>query len=120
MEIFSKPCAKPFASVIGVQAREMLDDAASLVDVRTSQESNTGPAPVARRIALDTLDHHEGSPDSGTTGVTICKSGSRSAQVARILAAQGSTDANVTGGMFARQRSGGPVVSKTRRDRTVA
>jgi rhodanese-related sulfurtransferase len=120
MKIFSKPCARPFANVIGIQGREMLDDAASLVDVRTSQQSNAGPAPVARRIALDTLDHHEGSPASGTTGVTICKSGRRSLQAARILAAQGSTGANVTGGMFARQRSGGPVVSKPRRDGTVA
>lgn len=120
MGIFSKLFAKPFASVSALQAREMLDDGAILVDVRTSQEWNAGHAPVARHIPLDTLDRRAGSLAAGTAVVTICRSGARSAQAARLLAAQGLTVASVKGGMAAWQRSGGRVVTKNGRDGTVA
>ena len=120
MGIFSKLFAKPFASVSALQAREMLDEGAILVDVRTSQEWNAGHAPVARHIPLDTLDRRVGSLGAGTAVVTICKSGMRSAQAARMLAAQGLAVASVKGGMFAWQRSGGRVVTKNEREGTVA
>ena len=120
MGIFSKLFAKPFASVSVLQAKEMLDDGAILVDVRTSQEWNTGHAPAARHMPLDALDRRIGSLAEETAIVTICRSGARSAQAARMLATQGLTVASVTGGMVAWQRSGGRVVAKSGREGSVA
>ena len=119
MGIFSKPFSKPSGSVSTLQAREMLDDGAILIDVRTSQEWNAGHAPVARHIPLDSLDRRASSLGAGTTVVTICKSGMRSAQAARLLAARGLIVASVKGGMFAWQHSGGKVVAKNGREGTV-
>jgi rhodanese-related sulfurtransferase len=119
MGIFSRLFGKSFESVSAARARELLDDGAILVDVRTSQEWNAGHAPVARHMPLDGLDRRTGSLSQGTTVVTICKSGMRSAQAARMLAAQGHTVASVKGGMFAWQRSGGKVVAKNGREGTV-
>lgn len=120
MGIFSKLFAKPYASVSALQARELLDEGAILVDVRTSREWDTGHALVARHIPLDSLDRRAGSLDAGATVVTICKSGMRSAQAARMLAARGLTAASVKGGMLAWQRSGGRIVAKNGREGTVA
>lgn len=119
MGIFSKLFAKSFETVSVARARAMLDDGAVLVDVRTSQEWNAGHAPAARHMPLDNLERRTGSLTNATTVVTICKSGMRSAQAARMLAAQGHPVASVKGGMFAWQRSGEKVVAKNGREGTV-
>lgn len=120
MGFFSKLFSKTFENVSAARAREMLDDGAVLVDVRTSSEWNAGHAPVARHVPLDTLDRRASSLNRETPIVTICKSGMRSAQAARMLAAQGHTVASVRGGMFAWQRSGEKVVAKNGKEGTVA
>lgn len=119
MGIFSKLFAKPYETVSVARARELLDEGAVLVDVRTSQEWNAGHAPAARHIPLDNLDRRTGNLSDGTPVVTICKSGMRSARAARMLATQGHTVASVRGGMFAWQQSGGKVVAKNGREGTV-
>jgi rhodanese-related sulfurtransferase len=119
MGIFSKIFGKSFHSVSAARARGMLENGAVLVDVRTSQEWNAGHVPVARHMPLDSLDRRAGSLSQGTTVVTICKSGMRSAQAARMLAAAGHTVASVKGGLFAWQRSGGTIVAKNGREGTV-
>jgi len=117
--IFSKLFAKSYESVNIARAREMLDEGAVLIDVRTSQEWNAGHAPAAFHMPLDNLERHTGRLSDGTLVVTICKSGMRSAKAARLLAAKGHTVASVKGGMFAWQRSGGRVVAKKGRQGTV-
>jgi rhodanese-related sulfurtransferase len=117
---FSTLFSKSFESVSAARAREMLDEGAVLVDVRTSQEWNARHAPIARHLPLDSLDRRVGSLDRETPIVTICKSGMRSAQAARILAAQGHTVASVKGGMFAWQRAGEKVIAKNGREGTVS
>jgi len=119
MSIFSKLFSKPYSSVSVSQAQDLLADGAILVDVRTSQEFNAGHAPIARHIPLDSLDRKITSLGSGSTVVTICKSGMRSAQAARMLSSHGLTVASVKGGMFAWQRSGARVVARNGREGSV-
>ncbi len=117
MGIFSNSFARPFATVSALRSREMLDDGALLVDVRTNTEWNAGHAPIARHLPPEPLD---GRLATGAGVVRTSTSGVRSAQAAGMLAAQRPRVAGVTGGMFAGQRPGGPVVTKNGREGTVA
>lgn len=112
MGIFGNFFTKPFQSVSVARAREMLNDGAILIDVRTSQEWNAGHAPTARHFPLDGIERNAGTLSNDMMLVLVCKSGMRSTHAARMLAAQGHTVATVKGGMFAWQRSGGEVVAE--------
>ncbi|MEO7007279.1 MAG: rhodanese-like domain-containing protein [Terrimesophilobacter sp.] len=119
MGLLGKLFSKPYQSLTVQGAQALLDDGAVLVDVRSNQEWNAGHAPAAQHLVLDTLNEHTSGLRHGTTIVTICRSGMRSASAARMLAAKGYSVANVKGGMFAWQRSGGRVVAKNGREGAV-
>jgi rhodanese-related sulfurtransferase len=115
MGLFGRLFSQPYRNVSIVQARALLDDGAVLVDVRTNQEWNAGHAPVARHLSLESLGRGASGLRQERVVVTICRTGARSTQAARMLASKGYTVASVRGGMYAWQRSGGPVVAKNGR-----
>lgn len=115
MGLIGKLFSRPYRRVGVAQARELLDDGAILVDVRTNQEWNAGHAPLARHLALDGLDGGSGGLRQERVIVTICRTGARSTRAARMLASRGYIVASVRGGMYAWQRSGGSVVAKNGR-----
>lgn len=85
---------------------------AFLLDVRTPEEYAQGHIANATLLPLAVLDGtNEALPDDRTTPVFVyCRSGSRSAQAADILADQGYTDVrNLGGGILSWQRAGYPV-----------
>jgi rhodanese-related sulfurtransferase len=95
---FSK---KKYATVSATEAKALLRSGATLIDVRSRGEWNSGHAREARHIPLDQLDAKLSSLPTSTPVVTICKSGVRSAMAARTLAAHGFEVSSVRGGMHA-------------------
>lgn len=99
MSVFSKFFGKRYTDVDATAARRLLDAGGQLVDVRTSAEWNSGHAPEAIHIPLESVGSRGGALPKGTPIVTVCRSGHRSAVAARLLAAQGHTVSSLTGGM---------------------
>jgi rhodanese-related sulfurtransferase len=106
--------AKPYRTVTDVEAEALVAAGAILLDVREKHEYKAGHAAKARNIPLGQLGARHGELPAGRTVVTVCRSGMRSAQAARLLAAQGREVVNLRGGMHAWSRAGlaatGPVV----------
>jgi rhodanese-related sulfurtransferase len=94
-----------------IQARELADQGAILLDVREDAEWRAGHAPKARHIPLHRLPGRVGDLPPGRTVVTICRSGARSARAAALLAREGREAVNLSGGMHAWARAGLPVVA---------
>lgn len=98
-----------------------------LLDVREDDEWNAGHAPDARHEPLGTVDSSAPSagawqadiPD-GTTILTVCRSGRRSARAAQILRSAGWTVRNVNGGMEAWAQAGLPVEDSRGQAGTIA
>ncbi|MFM9589363.1 rhodanese-like domain-containing protein [Streptomyces scabiei] len=90
------------------------DGTAVLLDVRESPEWNAGHAPGALHLPLSRLTAGAPLPSGaqGRTVITICRSGHRSQQAARLLAGHGVTVTDVTGGMTAWARAGLPVIGQ--------
>lgn len=86
-------------------------EGAILLDVRERSEWTSGRAPKALHIPLGQLPARRGELPSGTTVLTICRSGGRSARAARMLRSGGHTVVDVSGGMHAWQRAGLPVTA---------
>jgi rhodanese-related sulfurtransferase len=112
MSFLSKLFGSRSVDVAG--ANRMLADGAILVDVRSAREFTGGHAPVARSLPLDSLDRRTDTLSVGTPIVTICHTGVRSAQAARLLARKGFQVSSVRGGMIAWKRAGGRVVGSGR------
>ena len=119
MSFFSKLLGKPYASIDGATALQVVSDGAVLVDVRSTGEWNAGHAPAALHIPLDQLDRKKSLLREGVPVVTVCKSGVRSAAAARTLAGHGFEVSSVRGGMRAWQHAGGRVIAKSGREGTV-
>jgi rhodanese-related sulfurtransferase len=103
---------KPYRTITATDAGTLLADGAVLLDVRDRHEWQAGHAPKARHIPLAQLvDRHRELP-AGRTIITVCRSGMRSAQAARLLAAQGWQVVNLSGGMHAWARAGLPITAK--------
>jgi rhodanese-related sulfurtransferase len=96
---------KKFDTVTPDEARRLIRDGATLIDVRSRGEWNSGHAREARHIPLDQLSTKLGSLPAGTPVVTICHSGVRSASAARTLASHGFQVSSVRGGMMAWNRT---------------
>ncbi|MEV0743271.1 rhodanese-like domain-containing protein [Streptomyces sp. NPDC050549] len=94
--------------------------AAVLVDVRERVEWNGGHAPEAVHLPLSRLMAGAQLPGSATGRpvVTVCRSGHRSRQAARLLAARGVDVVDVKGGMTAWERAGLPVTGRRARGRS--
>ncbi|MFR0357403.1 rhodanese-like domain-containing protein [Streptomyces sediminimaris] len=91
--------------------RRHTEGEAVLLDVREKAEWNAGHAPKALHLPLTRLMSGAGLPASarGKPVMTICRSGHRSRQAAKLLAAQGVEVSDVAGGMTAWAREGLPV-----------
>jgi rhodanese-related sulfurtransferase len=91
-----------------------------LVDVRERVEWNAGHAPEAVHLPLSRLMAGARLPGSaaGRPVVTVCRSGHRSRQAARLLAARGVDVVDVRGGMTAWERAGLPVTGRRARGRS--
>lgn len=83
-----------------------------IVDVRTTQEWQSGHAPGAKHIPLDQLRGRLGELNHGRAVAFICQSGTRS-KMARKIAGQAGLEAiNISGGMSAWQRAGLPTSTR--------
>ncbi|MEU1408641.1 rhodanese-like domain-containing protein [Streptomyces sp. NPDC005728] len=97
------------------QARQQTSDGkAVLLDVRETPEWKAGHAPDALHLPLSRLMAGATLPAvaQGKPVVTICRSGRRSQQAARLLAGRGVEATDVTGGMTAWAREGLPVTGE--------
>jgi rhodanese-related sulfurtransferase len=112
MGFFDTLFKKPYRVVEPQQAKEAVERGAVLLDVREPHEWRAGHAPKARHIPLSQLGRRAGELPRNREVLVVCRSGSRSARAAKMLAAQRGDVANVKGGMGAWARSGLPVVAK--------
>jgi rhodanese-related sulfurtransferase len=103
---------KPYRAVGPDEARDATERGAVLLDVREPHEWKSGHAPKARHIPLGQLASRMGELPRNREVYVVCRSGSRSARAAKLLASQRGDVANVKGGMSAWARSGLPVVAK--------
>ena len=103
---------KPFRAIGPSEAQVAMDRGAVLLDVREPHEWMNGHAPEARHIPLEQLCSRAGELPRNREILIVCRSGSRSARAAKLLAAQRGDVANVKGGMSAWVRAGLPVVAK--------
>ncbi|MDQ0956147.1 rhodanese-related sulfurtransferase [Streptomyces sp. B4I13] len=92
--------------------RQAGDGTAVLPDVRETPEWNAGHAPDALHLPLSRLAAGASLPAAaqGRPVVTICRSGHRSQQAAKLLAGRGVQATDVTGGMTAWAGAGLPVI----------
>lgn len=105
--------AKPYQTVNPAQAEALLAAGAILLDVREKHEWRAGHAPKARHIPLGQLAARYRELPTDRTIITVCRSGMRSGQAARLLAAQRGQVVNLSGGMHAWARAGLPITAKT-------
>lgn len=97
------------------QAKQLLDDGAVIVDVRTTAEWNAGHHPMAIHVVGDQLTARQGRIPKGKRVVVVCRSGNRSRGATRQLNAAGFDAVNLSGGMSAWQRSGERLVDRAGR-----
>lgn len=101
-------------------ARAMQGEGAVLLDVRERTEWTAGHAPKARHIPAGKLASRSGELPRGTTVLTICRSGARSARAAAELRRGGFTVLDVRDGMRAWEAAGLPLVAAGGRPGRVA
>ena len=92
------------------QAQAMLDDGATLLDVRRADEWRAGHVPGAVHIPLDALRARVSEIPSDRRLIAVCRSGARSGRATMFLRGVGLDVVNLSGGMQAWARSGGVVV----------
>ncbi|WP_416416700.1 rhodanese-like domain-containing protein [Paenarthrobacter aromaticivorans] len=109
IDSLKKAFNKPYKTISVAQAKELLTDGATLLDVRSAQEWRTGRAPQAKHIPLDRLQTNTSGIQKTGPVIAICASGVRSASAARLLAAKGYDAYSVRGGMAAWRQAGEPV-----------
>jgi rhodanese-related sulfurtransferase len=100
--------------------RTMVDDGATLLDVRHQEEWDAGHAPDAVLLPLDQLGDRYTELPTDRTIVVICRSGARSARAAEALVGAGYTAVNLAGGMKAWVADGLPCVTDAGDDGVVA
>jgi rhodanese-related sulfurtransferase len=92
--------------------RRATDDGMTLLDVREDWETQLAPVPaVIVHIPMGQIPDRLGELDPQKPTVVICRSGGRSLEVARFLAAHGfSSVFNLTGGILAWSRDVDPKI----------
>ena len=101
-------------------AKRRADAGALLLDVRDPDEWQAGHADGAAWIPMREIAERQDELPTDREIVVICKTGSRSAQVAGALIAAGYDAANVAGGSEAWQAAGFPIVTDDGQPGTVA
>lgn len=92
------------------EAIALVDEGALLVDVREDNEWESGRAPAATHIALNSVPDHLEEFPSDRTIVFVCRSGARSGRATKFLAEQGRDAVNLEGGMLAWSAEGEQLV----------
>ena len=90
-----------FENVSADKAKEMIDEEKVIVlDVRTSEEYNSGHIPGSELIPLQVIEGMSADLEKDKSYLVVCRSGNRSQQAAEILASKGFKNVyNMTGGM---------------------
>ena len=102
------------------ESRRRVEAGALLLDVRNPTEWQAGHADGAAWIPMTELAERQEELPTDREIVVICKTGSRSAQVAQALVAAGYEAVNVAGGSEAWQAAGFPIVTDDGQQGTVA
>jgi rhodanese-related sulfurtransferase len=102
------------------ESRRRVDAGALLLDVRNPHEWQAGHAEGAAWIPMSELAERQEELPTDREIVVICKTGSRSAQVAKALLAAGYGAVNVAGGSEAWQAAGLAIVTDDGRPGAVA
>ena len=87
-----------------VNYKELIDQGAIILDVRTGQEFSSGHVKGSENIPLQVLPSNLPAVDKNTPVITCCASGNRSATAKEILKANGFTNVHNGGGWFALQQ----------------
>ncbi len=88
-----------------VNFKELVDQGAVILDVRTNHEFSSGHVKGSKNIPLQALSSNLPSVDKNTPVITCCASGNRSATAKDILVASGFTNVYNGGGWFALQQT---------------
>jgi rhodanese-related sulfurtransferase len=102
------------------ESRRRVDAGALLLDVRNPHEWQAGHAEGAAWIPMSELAERQEELPTDREIVVICKTGNRSAQVAKALVAAGYGAVNVAGGSEAWQAAGLAIVTDDGRPGAVA
>ena len=101
---------EPFKRISAAEAKEMIDQGTTVVDVRTPAEWGGGHIPQAQHIPLDSILARPRDVLKGDNVIFVCQVGQRSALAAEMAAAVGMTSLyNLEGGTDAWVRAGYPV-----------
>ena len=101
---------EPFKRISAAEAKQMIDQGVTIVDVRTPAEWNGGHIPQAKHVPLDSILARPRDVLKGDNVIFVCQVGQRSALAAEMAAAVGfKTLYNLEGGTDAWVRAGYPV-----------
>ena len=106
-------------SVKADEALTLVDQGATLLDVREKSEWNAGHAPQALHVPLANLASAPKRLKKGRKVVVVCRSGNRSRSATNALIQAGYEAVNLSGGMRAWQAAGGSVRDRNNRPGTV-
>jgi len=112
--------SEPIEEVDARAGQTMVDEGATLLDVRHQEEWDAGHAPAAVFIPLDQLGARYTELPADQPIVVICRSGARSARAAEALVGAGYNAVNLAGGMKAWVADGLPCVTDSGTPGTVA
>ena len=109
--LFGRPAADGGLgkNISAARALELVQDGATVLDVRERSEWNTGHAPLAVHVPLADIDAAPRRLTKGTPVVVMCASGMRSRVAAKRLRDAGFTATSLSGGIGAWQAAGGAV-----------
>ena len=101
---------EPFKRISAAEAKAMIDQGTTVVDVRTPAEFGGGHIPQAQHIPLDSILARPRDVLKGDNVIFVCQVGQRSALAAEMAAAVGMKSLyNLEGGTDAWVRAGYPV-----------
>jgi rhodanese-related sulfurtransferase len=101
---------EPFKRISAAEAKQMIEQGVTVVDVRTPAEWNGGHIPQAQHVPLDSILARPRDVLKGDNLIFVCQVGQRSALAAEMAAAVGfKTLYNLEGGTDAWVRAGYPV-----------
>ncbi len=102
------------ATVNTFQATRLINDGATVIDVRETAEFAAGHVANSRNIPSGEIDKRLSELPAGKPVVVVCASGSRSARAASVLRKSGRADVFcLDGGLSGWQQAGLPVVKKS-------
>lgn len=107
-------------SVSATQARELVDNGAVMVDVRSKSEWNAGHVTIAKHVPLPELATSIDRLPKGKQVVVVCRSGNRSRGATSQLVSAGFDAFNLTGGLRAWAHVGERLVDRQGRPGVVA